>query len=1055
MSLCTASILSGISVPEGWGRWLTAVLFTGLLGASSVVADQKPVRLIAEAEEFRVEKGDWKVVPYGQNYFASTFAITFLSRKACLGAPTQVEQGHEAIASQVVNIPYADAYHVAIRYEQPYNFSVEFTVEIEQAGKVVYRQVFGRLEDPKMWPMNNNKREPMVRYWWGATDNILWQMPSETEPSRMARLAAGPAVIRLIAGPQLEGGKPRVMAAERHVDVVCLTNDRNGLEAQKKSKYLELDGWLVQDGDLYVRFTNPKEATSPCAITFKPCVQHSPYGVHIRDWPKVTVLQNGRILVASTNGYQIAGPHSDAVRADLLAPVLPVPTNKAEKAAMQYLQPGDRSGWVPLGQNLDSLFNCLWTPTAEFKGRVLKGHVLDVEFALPDGNGGLKPIKSARCSTNEGPFEIPGNVVADPVIRSTAEALQWLNSKVASFPKVGSVPKRFLIYNIMGFGQGLNYEEGRKLALALGDNTTVGSTGRTRLVAHWPPVMEKYLERETKGAMSNLLIVSYGDEMHLPPRRPDDAAFAAWLKEKGVTIGGEVKYTTNETDALYYYSQMCATENGGKDYVATTRFLAERGILAGANYSPHANCMVSDIHWVRPFKMKALSMPWTEDYVWQIPEFSVQVTGYMTSAFRCGAKYHKMPIHMYVMPHSPGNIPSDFRLSFYTDIAHGARMINYFCASPLCVGATENYVATDDLAMWREIYTVSHEAGIFEDYVMDGTVRPAHAGLLLSSVDELITGDANNKGGHHNMERKALYYALRHSQVPVDFLTEDDLIDGLAQDYRTLYVFQQYLAVKAVKALTAWVEAGGTVVALCGGGFMDEFQAPNPNANALYGVKEQRLWKDPALPMVLAKLDLPPSKPVDTVTWRSGDLTVKAEVMAWKQTMVPSDGTVIGSFSDGKPAVIEKAHGKGRAVLFGFFPGMAYLKSGLPLRPMDRGSTAEAYAHYLPTGMDVTLRKALVEPFLPAGFVRPVVCSADLVESTVIDTTSPKKAMAVCLMNYSGKPVADMSVTIPGVTSVKAVRSVEHAKVKYTCKGGTLMVHLPLDVADMILVDLP
>lgn len=1040
------------SIQADVGRFMMAAVLSGVCCANGVVAQEKPVRLIAEGEEFKVEKGDWKVVPYGENYFASTFAITFLSRMACLGAPAQVAKGQEAVASQTIKVPYADSYHVAVRYEQPYNFSVEFTVEIEQGGKVVYRDVFGRLEDPKMWPMNKNKREPMVRYWWGATDNILWQMPSETDPGRMAKLSAGPAVIRLIAGPQLDNGQPRVMAAKRHVDVVCLTNDKKGLEAQKKTSYLELDGWLVQDGDLYVRFTNPARSTNSCLVSFKGSDQHSPYNVHVRDWPKISVLRDGQQVPVAD--YLIAGPHSGSVDPALLAPLLPLATNKVQKEAMQYLNPGETSKWVSLGQNIDSLNNSLWTPVAEYKGKVLKGYELQVEFAVPDGKGGLKSIKVARSNTNDGPFEIPGHVLADPTIRSAAEGLQWLNKKVAGFPKVGSVPKRLLIYNIMGFGSGLNYEDGRKLALALGDNTSVGSAGKTRLVAHWPPVLETLQKKEATGAMSNLLVVSYGDEMHLPPLKPDDATFAAWLKEKGVSYEGAVKYTTNQADELYYHSQMCATENGGKAYVASTAYLAERGILAGANYSPHANCMVSDVNWVRPFKMKALSMPWSEDYVWQIPEFSVQVVGYMTSAFRCGAKYHQMPIHMYVMPHSPGNIPGDFRLSFYTDIAHGAKMINYFSASPMCVGITENYVATDDLPMWKEIYTVSHEAGIFEDYVMDGTVRPARVGLLLSSVDELITGDANNRGGLHNQERKGVYYALRHAQVPVDFLTEDDVIDGLARDTRTIYVFQQYLSAKAVKALTDWARAGGTVVALCGGGFMDEFGKPDPLAAALYGVKEQSLWKDPALPMVLAKLDLPPYKPVDTVKWTAGGQSVQADVIGWKQTLVPADGTVIGTFGDGAPAVIEKVQGKGKAVLFGFFPAMAYLKSGLPLRAVDRGSSANAYAHFLPTGMDVSLRKALVEAYLPADTVRPVVCSVDLVEATVIDTVKPKKVMAVPLMNYSGKPVASMSVTIDGVPSVKAVRSVVHARVKYSCKDGRLVVTLPLDVADMILIDL-
>ena len=46
-------------------------------------ADQ-PIRLIAEAEDFRVETGPWQVVPFRENYFASTFAIS--AGCTCTGA---------------------------------------------------------------------------------------------------------------------------------------------------------------------------------------------------------------------------------------------------------------------------------------------------------------------------------------------------------------------------------------------------------------------------------------------------------------------------------------------------------------------------------------------------------------------------------------------------------------------------------------------------------------------------------------------------------------------------------------------------------------------------------------------------------------------------------------------------------------------------------------------------------------------------------------------------------------------------------------------------------
>src|SRR6266545_1387197 len=192
---------------------LIATLLLSLIASSALIAqDKKPVRLIAEAEDFTVKSEGWQVVPYRENYFASTFAISFLSRMGCLGAPEQTPTGKPAIAEQVVTIPYADDYQMLARYEQPYNFACEFTVEIEQGGKVVGKHNCGRLSDPKIWALNGHKRVPMERYGWGGTDNIVWQNPGAV------KLSAGAATIRLIASEQKDGDKPRVNAARRNID---------------------------------------------------------------------------------------------------------------------------------------------------------------------------------------------------------------------------------------------------------------------------------------------------------------------------------------------------------------------------------------------------------------------------------------------------------------------------------------------------------------------------------------------------------------------------------------------------------------------------------------------------------------------------------------------------------------------------------------------------------------------------------------------------------------------------------------------------------------------
>jgi hypothetical protein len=1059
-------------------------------------APARPLRLIAEAEDFTVVKGAWQRVPYRENYFAGTFAITFLSRMACLGAPEQVET--DAIAEQRVDIPQDGEFHVLARYEQPYNFSVAFTIEVEQAGKSVFKQTYGRLTDPKIWAFNGHKRVPMERYGWGGTDNIVWQ------DKGTVTLTRGPATIRLSAGPQLDGAKPRALAARRHIDVICLTNDLAGMEAQKKTNYLELDGWLVQDGDLYVRVTNPRAGLGPCIPVLAPVPegQHSPYYIHVRDWPATRVLKSGRLVDATS--YTLAGPRSSAVRPELLAPLLdpakyaPVNPKKLKAAPTdvpdeEYLQPGDTSGWVPLGQALDALNNGQWYPRAQYKNKV-DGLHLHLEFAIPDGKGGLKPVREITVRGtpayfSDVTFEMPGNVAAEPVIRTQLEALRWLRAEVEKFRKgpaarwlrdedfrvAGKGPpvRRFPIYGLLHFSGATSVpgpigEEATKLALALGDNTMVGRGAtwakklgvperRTMLVAHWPvgTAAKHYAAAEKAGHADDIKIVSYGDEIHIAPLAPAkgqeaefDARFVAWLQQRQVDGAPQAIYTKDQKDRWYYYSMLYATEAGIDRYVQETKFLESKSkdILTGANYSPHANYLVTELQYVRPFKARAMTMPWGEDYIWQIPEFSTQAAGYLVSGFRAGAKYHNLPIMMYVMPHSPGTTPRDFRLSFYTCIAHGTRLINYFCASPGAVNGTENYVATNDLPMWRALHTVSHEARVFEDYVLDGKVRPARVGLLLSSVDEILTGDTNFKGGIHNAERKSIYYALRHAQVPVDFLTEDDVIEGLARDYQVIYVTQQHLHSRAVKALRQWAEAGGTVVALCGGGMTNEFGAPNPEAHALYGLKEQKLDKDPALPQVLLKQDLPPYQPLERVSWGGLDVPV----LLWKQTLVPADGQVLGTYQSGGPAIVSKTHGKGRAVLCGFFPAMAYVRGALPLRPVDRGATDAAYSHFLPTNLDAKLRKKLVDDVLPANFVRPVECSEPLVETTCIDTPA---RLAVPLMNYSGKAIEKLHVRIAGLAGAKTVRSVERGALPSEVKDGATIVTLPLDVADMLLIE--
>src|SRR5262249_40416863 len=147
--------------------------------------------------------------------------------------------------------------------------------------------------------------------------------------------------------------------------------------------------------------------------------------------------------------------------------------------------------------------------------------------------------------------------------------------------------------------------------------------------------------------------------------------------------------------------------------------------------------------------------------------------GYLLTALRCGAKYHDDPIHWYVMPHFPGNTPDDLRRAWYTALGHGAKQLDFFCATPLSVAYTENYVTSEAKETWRTSHDLVHETGQMEHVVFPAKVREAEVGMLISFAQDVWETDPA-----YNHERKCLYLALRQMGFAVDFITEADIQAG-------------------------------------------------------------------------------------------------------------------------------------------------------------------------------------------------------------------------------------------------------------------------------------
>ena len=133
------------------------------------------------------------------------------------------------------------------------------------------------------------------------------------------------------------------------------------------------------------------------------------------------------------------------------------------------------------------------------------------------------------------------------------------------------------------------------------------------------------------------------------------------------------------------------------------------------------------------------------------------------------------------------------------------------------------------------------------------------------------------------------------------------------------------------------------------------------------------------------------------------------------------------------------------------------MKSGLLNAPPDRGATDAANAHYLPTTMNTNLRRRLVDDFLPESYVHPVECSVPLVETTCLDTppqAGKRARLAVPLMNYTGQPIEHLTVRIRPLPKASQVRSVKRGNLRPRFDGDTTIVELPLEIADMVLLDI-
>jgi len=963
---------------------------------------------ICEAEEFQVSASrsetdaGWKARPFGENYYAATFANSFLSRQAFLGAP---EQCDKTVAEIDVRISEAGRYLVLVRYEAAYRFETQFRVQVEQGGKLVLNRLYGARDNLKIWAFGQKVKKE-VGWSWGAVENIVWE-----GHDTFAGLKPGRATIRLIASGQPEP------AAKRNVDLVMLTTDVDEVRHRiENENYLPLDGLLTQSGDVYLRVTNRDNKP----LTFKGgratgggnWQQHSPYWVHLRDWPQPSVT----------------------------------------------VQPGKTSNWIEVGGTMDTLNDGQWFWTGNGQYRV--------EFGLREPDGSIAPIAEFK---DEGDLTLAadGDTRYSRRLRRREEVLYDLLAelKEADPAPHGRAPQKTPIYahtfTPLDEGKHRAAVEEFKHLFALSDTTPDAANGRGYIDVRSVPTqkLSEYCQKLAEHA-ENIAVVSLGDEISLPsPRGKElDGQFRDWLKSKGVkpadVIPGASKWDAVSWDVspegkdsqpgIYYWSKRYQYDFGIRNIRQRTDILRKHFPNAGvgANYSPHypqEHMFLGEVFkWVSVFRQDGMTLPWSEDYIWQVAVGTPQMNNINLDLFRAANRHHpQRDVMYYVMPHMPNNPPEQWRRLFYGALGHGMTMVNLFEFRPVHVAYTENHV--DDPAMYREVLKSFRELSLFEDIIQDGTVRSADAALWFSQTGD-IWGDSH---GSFAAATRGLYTAIRHQQIPLDFVVEEDALDGTLNEYQTLYLTDAHVSQAASEKIAAWVKSGGSLFATAGAGMFDELNRPNTVLRKLLGVNQERLEAPEDKQLIWIKQGLPFLDPVAQVASGGGTIPVFGV-----RSRVKRDGAeAVSEFTDGQPAVTHHRPGNGRVTYCAWLPALSYYHPAIPKRPVDRGATSDAMMHFLPTGFDSRVAELIASP--AAGVSLPVTCSEPLVETTIID--SPHGA-AISLVNWSGEPVEDLTVKISAEVPDGVVTLASGNEVTVERNNDGLTATLDCGPADMLII---
>ncbi|MDA0842128.1 MAG: hypothetical protein O3B01_01570 [Planctomycetota bacterium] len=983
-----------------------------LLCSNSFAETFLPQVVVAEGEKFvpQDDKG-WRITKQDDTYASHSYGGMWMTHGGCLGAPLD---SVDSVATSVVHLPEDGEYRVWSKYQAMPYFSYLHRIEIVQKGKTVYSNVYGGEKTERLWSFSGKSN---VLWWPWGVDHDAAEAPSDT-----ARLEAGPAEIRLITAKNPSRG------GDRFIDFVVLTT-------RKEDTYIGHKPYGVGSpftneafaaSSVYMRFQN--KSAAPARITLSRAGHYQPsYGGASASYPEIEVAPD-----KWSNWFNF-GPfcrlvHNEGIWVSVKGAEV-VPVQVAQDVGGERLV-GDLK--VPNGDAINIPIDVTWNLDARVETcEHLALSLIEKAKTWRKANGGQKP----REILFYGAFRGKGD---------------WVMQMKDALGYNTNLPDRYEHVKRDGY------------------HTHAGDEASIKNVA------ANLKDKE------NFRVLSFGDEIHLGSinyKDPENLKkFRAWLeakklkkKELGIKpedaplLDPQAAVADESTHRLAWYSQLFNEEERFAHYRSLTELAKEvigPHVLTGANYSPHhlALCYGPIYKWVDIFKHQGMSMFWTEDYIFSVPE-APQIISWMFAQIQCGVKYHNQPVHFYVMPHAPGQVPGFLRRNMIFSVGAGSSHIDNFWIGPQ-ENFTENYVAWGEDETFKALHDAIYETAEVEPYLIGSKPRSAQVALILSKATDFnesrlmvdksqdpFAADSRNAPQKLNQilcrkDQQMLYLSLRHTQHEVDLITEDDIVDlGVLEKYKAVYFAGEWVDNRILKPLQSWVKQGGVFFATAGIGHRNQFDEPEEDMLDLLGLKAVTLTKNAVIIRTLQELPILPA--IDTLDFEG----TKIEAIGMKQVLTPRKAKSIAKWSDGTDAATIYENGKGKAIAVGTLAGNTHMKTAVKAQPWPRGGHKSVYN---PVDFSPATTR-LVRLGIDAGLERQIECSIPFVEALVRDN---EKGTLITLVNWTNKPVNGLKVKVRMPATPSRIRSISKNKVLDSeYQDGFVQFQVDLQEADFLVLD--